>query len=147
MALPRDTVGKEQPRTVGREASDRGKAKGRGAEVTLPRPGLAIEAPAEAEHALLKLTALLDAQVRMTQIILQALEARIVDLNIVRFRWLLVAGWVRGCARLRGVHSEHPFSVGRVPGCANTRGAISVTMPLFYHQLIITANNMIICRS
>jgi hypothetical protein len=44
-------------------------------------------------------TALLDAEVSMTEIILQALEARIVGLKkVVWLRWLLVAGWVRGCA-------------------------------------------------
>jgi hypothetical protein len=42
--------------------------------------GLAGATLAEAEHALLELAALLDAEVRVTQIILQALEARIVGL-------------------------------------------------------------------
>jgi hypothetical protein len=35
----------------------------------------------------------------MTQIILEALKARVVGLKkVVRLRRLLVAGWVRGCA-------------------------------------------------
>ena len=62
--------------------------------------------------------ALLDAQVRMTKIVLQALEARIVSLKkVVRLRRLVVAGWVRGCARLFGVHSlsSKPFC-GPGPG-------------------------------
>jgi hypothetical protein len=55
--------------------------------------------------------ALLDAQVRMTKIVLQALEARIVGLKklVCVGRLLVVVGWVRGCARLYGVHSVHPF--------------------------------------
>jgi hypothetical protein len=40
--------------------------------------------------------ALLDAEVRMTQIILKALEARILGLKVVRLGRLLVTGWVRG---------------------------------------------------
>jgi hypothetical protein len=53
---------------------------------------LAGKPPAEAEHALLELTALLDAQVRVTEIILQALEARIVNLKkVVRLGRLLLA--------------------------------------------------------
>jgi hypothetical protein len=91
----------------------------------LPRPSLATETLAEAELEDRVLAALLNAEVSVTEIILQALEARIVGLKkVVQLRWLLVAGWVRGCARLYGVHSGHPLSVGRVPGCVNTRGAI-----------------------
>jgi hypothetical protein len=57
---------------------------------------LATETPAQTEDALLELAALLDAEVRVTEIILQALEARIVGLKkVVQLRWLLVAGWVR----------------------------------------------------
>ena len=59
----------------------------------LPDLGLARKPPAEAKHALLELAALLAAEVRMTQIILQALEARIVGLKkVVRYGRLLVAG-------------------------------------------------------
>jgi hypothetical protein len=54
---------------------DRDIAKGRGGEVTLPRPALATETLAEAEHAGAELTSLLDAEVSVTQIILEALEA------------------------------------------------------------------------
>ena len=36
----------------------------------------------------------------MTQIVLEALQARIVGLKVVRLGWLLVAGWVRGRARM-----------------------------------------------
>jgi hypothetical protein len=68
----------------------------------------------------------------VTQIILQALEARIVGLmKVVR---LPVAGWVRGCARLMLVHSVHPFSVGRVPGCACTCGAIALSDVLILQE-------------
>jgi hypothetical protein len=64
----------------------------------------------------LELTALLNAEFRVTEIILEALEARIVSLKkVVGLGWLLDAGWVRGCARLRGVHSGHPFC-GPGPG-------------------------------
>jgi hypothetical protein len=71
----------------------------------------------------------------VTQIILQALEARIVGLKkVVRLGWLLVAGWVRGCARLMLVHSVHPFSVGRVPGCACTCGAIPLSDVLILQE-------------
>jgi hypothetical protein len=86
------------------------------------------ELAAEAEHALLELAALLDAEVSVTQIILQALQARIVGIKkVVRLGRLLMAGWVRGCARLYDVHSGHPFSVGRAPGCSRTAGAISLS--------------------
>jgi hypothetical protein len=75
----------------------------------------------------LELTALLNAEVSMTEIILQALEARIVGLKkLVWLRCLLVAGWVRGCARLYCVHSGF-LSVGRVPGSASSCGAISLS--------------------
>jgi hypothetical protein len=74
---------------------DRDIARGRGGEVTLPRPALATETLAKAEHAVLDLAALLDAEVRVTEIILQALQARIVSLKVVRLGWLLVTGWVR----------------------------------------------------
>ena len=44
----------------------------------------------------LKLASLLDAEVSVTEVILQALEARIVGLKKgVRLGWLLVGGWVR----------------------------------------------------
>jgi hypothetical protein len=91
--------------------------------------GLAREPPAQTKHALLELTTFLDAEVSVTQIILQALQARIVGLNVVRLCWLLVAGWVRGCARLRVVHSGF-LSVGRPPGGANSAAAFLFT-PLF----------------
>ena len=46
----------------------------------------------------------------MTEIILKALQARVVGLKkVVRLVWLLVTGWVRGYARLYGVHSPLPF--------------------------------------
>ena len=77
----------------------------------------------------------------MTEIILQALQARIVGLKkVVRLRWLLVAGWVRGCARLMLVHSGHPFSVGRVPGCCNTCGAISLSDILILQEMSYQCN-------
>jgi hypothetical protein len=51
------------------------------------------ELAAEAEHTLLELAALLDAEVSVTEIILEALEARIVGLKkVVQLRWLLVGG-------------------------------------------------------
>jgi hypothetical protein len=82
----------------------------------LQRSGLATETLAQSEHALLELASLLNAEVSVTQIILKALEARIVGLKkVVWLRWLLVAGWVRGCARLMLVHSGHPFC-GPGPG-------------------------------
>jgi hypothetical protein len=75
-----------------------------------------ISTVAEAEHAILELASLLDAEVRVTEIILQALQARIVGLKkVVWLGWLLVAGWVRGCARLMLVHSGLPFC-GPGPG-------------------------------
>ena len=66
--------------------------------------GLATETPAQTEDAVLELASLLNAEVRMAQIILQTLEARIVGLKKVvgLGRRLVVAGWVRGCARLYG---------------------------------------------
>jgi hypothetical protein len=92
----------------------------------LPRTALATETLTEAEHAVLELASFLNAEVRVTEIILQALEARIVGLKkVVRLGWLLVAGWVRGCARLYGVHSLTPFSVGRVPRSCRSCGAVS----------------------
>jgi hypothetical protein len=55
--------------------------------------GLEAELAAEAEHTVLELATLLKAEVRVTVIILQALEARIVGLKkVVRLGWLLVAG-------------------------------------------------------
>jgi hypothetical protein len=111
----------------------------------LPRPALATETLAEAEHAVLELAALLDAEVRVTKIILHALEARIVGLKVVRLRWLLVvAGWVRGCARLMLVHSVLPFSVGRVPGCSNTCGAIILSNIHSIHVLHTICNYFIL---
>jgi hypothetical protein len=99
----------------------------------LPRPALATETLAEAEHAVLKLAALLNAEVSVKEIILEALEARIVGLKkVVRLCWLLVAGWVRGCARLYGVHSGHPFC-GPGPGVLHhLRGHFlyTTTLPL-----------------
>ena len=77
----------------------------------------------------------------MTEIILQALSTRIVGLKkVVQLRWLLVAGWVRGCARLMLVHSGHPFSVGRVPGCSNTCGAISLSDVLILQEMRYQCN-------
>jgi DNA-binding XRE family transcriptional regulator len=53
------------------------------------------------------------------------LEAGVVDLYGVV---VILSRWVRvGCARLCGVHSEPPSSVGRVPGCSNTCGATSLS--------------------
>jgi hypothetical protein len=78
---------------------------------------LATETPAQTEDAVLELAALLDAEVSVTEIILQALEARIVGLKVDRLRWLLVvAGWVRGCARLMLVHSGFLSLCGPGPG-------------------------------
>jgi hypothetical protein len=45
--------------------------------------GLATETPTEEEHAILKLAALLNAEVRVKEIILQELQARIVSLKRV----------------------------------------------------------------
>jgi hypothetical protein len=93
-------------------------------------PGLAGETPAEAEHAILELASLLDAEVRVTEIILQALEARIVGLKVVRLRQLLLfGGWVPACAILSGVHSLCPpsLSVGRVPGVDGSAGPFLLT--------------------
>jgi hypothetical protein len=89
---------------------------------------LEAELAAEAEHTVLELAALFNAEVSVTQIILLALEARIMGLEkVVGLRWLLIGRWVRGCARLMLVHSVLPFSVGRVPGCCYTCGAISLS--------------------
>jgi hypothetical protein len=65
----------------------------------------------------------------VTEIILQALQARIVGLKkVIRLGRLVVAGWVRGYARLYGVHSVPPLvTVGRVPGSGNSCGAISLS--------------------
>ena len=66
----------------------------------------------------------------MPEIILQALEARIVGLKkVVRLRWLLVAGWVRGCARLMLVHMGILSWAGS-RGVASTCGAISLSNAL-----------------
>jgi hypothetical protein len=45
---------------------------------------------------------------------------------------VLLGEWVRmGCARLCGVHSKRAYlSVGRVPGCSSTCGAISLPVAL-----------------
>jgi hypothetical protein len=40
---------------------------------------------------------------------------------------MIFSRWVRRCARLVGVHRETPSSVGRVPGCSCTAGAIYVS--------------------
>ena len=54
----------------------------------------------------------------------QALETGVVRLYSVV---VILSGWVRvGCARLFGVHSEPPSSVGQVPGCSNTCGTTSL---------------------
>jgi hypothetical protein len=73
---------------------------------------LVVETPTEFKHAVLKLALLPNAEVRVTEIILQALEARIVGLKVVRLRWLLVAGWVRGCARIFLGHKAYPLWSG-----------------------------------
>jgi hypothetical protein len=98
--------------------------------------GLAREPPAQTKHALLELTAFLDAEVRVTQIILQALQARVVSLKVVRLRQLLLfGGWVRGCARIFGVHSlsSKPFC-GPAAGRCELRGGVSIytTILAFY---------------
>jgi hypothetical protein len=81
------------------------------------------EPPAEGQHAVLELASLLDAEVSVTQIILQALKARVVGLKkIVRLCWLLVAGCVRGCARLYGVHSGFLSLWARPRGVAAPAG-------------------------
>jgi hypothetical protein len=97
-----------------------------------PDLGLAREPPAKAKHALLEFAVLLDAQVRVKEIILQALQARIVDLQkVVRLVWLLVAGWVRGCARLYAVHS------GFLSLWAGSRGAPTPAGPLLLYSIHI----------
>jgi hypothetical protein len=96
---------------------------------------LVVETPTEFKHAVLKLALLPNAEVRVTEIILQALEARIVGLKVVRLRQLLLfGGWVRGCARLFGVHSAPLLAVGRVPRSGNSCGAISFSTHLCYHR-------------
>ena len=56
-----------------------------------------------------------------------ALEAGVVRLYGVVVV-VILGGWVRaGCARLFGVHSVSPFSVGRVPGCVRTCGTIPLS--------------------
>jgi len=53
-----------------------------------------------------------------------AIVAGVGDLVLVILR---LGGWVReGCARLCGVHSVPPCSVGQVPGYVSTCGAISL---------------------
>jgi hypothetical protein len=55
-----------------------------------------------------------------------ALEAGVVHLYSVV---VLPGGWVRvGCARLCGVHSVPPFSVGRAPRISAPAGPLSVVM-------------------
>jgi hypothetical protein len=100
-----------------------------------PRPGhrdddLATETPAEPKHAVLELASLLNAEVRMTEIILQALEARIVGLKVVRLGRLLVVGWVRGCARLMIVHSESPYLWAGLRGVATPAGPFLFDAPI-----------------
>jgi hypothetical protein len=54
-----------------------------------------------------------------------ALEAGVVRLYSVV---VILSGWVRlGCARLCGVHSVSPFSVGQVPGSGCSCGAIPLS--------------------
>src|SRR5215207_7229554 len=82
-----------------------------------PRPsqerGLVVKTPADSQHAVAELAALLNAEVRVTEIILQALEARIVGLKVVRLRQLLLCGrWVRGCARISIGHKAYPLWSG-----------------------------------
>jgi hypothetical protein len=90
---------------------------------------LAAETPTEAEHAVLELASLLNAEVRVTQIILKALEARIVGLKkVVRLHRLLVAEWMGGCARLYGVHSGHPF-------CGPGPGELQLLRGLFFSNI------------
>jgi hypothetical protein len=100
---------------------------------------LATEKPAQTEDALLELAALLDAEVRVTEIILQALEARIVGLKkVVQLRWLLVAGWVRGCARLYGVHSGFLSLCGPGPGVRqHLRGHLFIRRPIIQYCVVI----------
>jgi hypothetical protein len=64
----------------------------------------------------------------------QALQTGVVRLYSVV---VILGGWVRvGCARLSSVHSEPPSSVGQVPGCCYTRGAIPLSdthiLPIYY---------------
>jgi hypothetical protein len=50
---------------------------------------------------------------------------------------LILGRWVRvGCARLCGVHWG-PFPLGRVPGCANTCGAISCVYVLHFTTIYL----------
>jgi hypothetical protein len=75
----------------------------------------------------------------MTQIILQALKTRIVGLKkLIRLGGLLVVGgWVRGCARLYGVHRFLILSVGRVPGCCYTCGTISLLVSHYTSSITV----------
>jgi hypothetical protein len=70
-------------------------------------------------------------------LVLEALEAGVVGLKkVVRLRWLLVvAGWVRGCARIRDGHEDHPFVV-RAPGGGNLAGAVFCLRPHFSILLV-----------
>src|SRR5215204_563068 len=53
---------------------------------------------------------------------LQASVVRLYGVVVILSRWVRV-----GCARLCGVHSEPPSSVGRAPGCYRTCGAIPLS--------------------
>jgi hypothetical protein len=93
MALSRGILsGESSPARWG--VRHRSGAKRRAVEgrlIATPRP-LATERLAKAEHAVPELAALLDAEVRVTEIILEALQARILGLKVIRLGRLLVAG-------------------------------------------------------
>ena len=83
------------------------------AEARRPRPGrrdhdrdLQAEATTQFDHAVLEFQALVEIQDLLPQAVLEDGQPPLV---------LRVNGRA-GCARLRGVHSEPPSSVGRAPG-------------------------------
>jgi DNA-binding XRE family transcriptional regulator len=53
----------------------------------------------------------------------------LVAVALLELRQLLLGGWVRGCARIGGGHEDCPFVV-RVPGSADSCGAVSVCAPM-----------------
>jgi DNA-binding XRE family transcriptional regulator len=57
---------------------------------------------------------------------------------------MILGGWVRaGCARLCGVHSVSPFSVGRAPGSCRSRGATSLSNLYILARLLIFVNRLL----
>jgi hypothetical protein len=77
--------------------------------------GLAAETPAEGQHAVAELLALLVVHELVGEALLEAGEAHLLGANLGA-----------GLPYNSGVHSVPPLvTVGRVPGCCTTRGAIS----------------------